>query len=294
MTMIELNKIYNEDCFETMQKTCINKTSVDLVLTSPPYNTNKKAGRSTTLNSLRKNVSTYIRYDMHVDNQTNEEYCEFTTKLFKSYDKILNKNGCVLYNLSYGSENTTGMFMAVSEIIKNTDFTIADVLIWKKKSAFPNNCSPNKLTRITEFVFVLCRKSEFNTFNCNKRVVSTRKTGQKMYENIFNFIEAENNDGACDLNKATFSTDFAKQVLSIYAKQGNVVYDSFTGTGTTALACAELGLNYIGSELSNAQCDYARNRLATAQRISEQRLEDFMAQPKLEEVVVSNYEQLSL
>ena len=47
MKIIELNRVYNEDCFETMQKMCINKTSVDLVLTSPPYNTNKKAEQRT-------------------------------------------------------------------------------------------------------------------------------------------------------------------------------------------------------------------------------------------------------
>ena len=76
-----------------------------------------------------------------------------------------------------------GYFLA--ELIQKTEFTIADHIIWKKKSAFPNNCSPNKLTRITENVFVICKKEDFRTFNMNKKVVSVRKTGQKMYENIF-------------------------------------------------------------------------------------------------------------
>lgn len=256
-----IDVIYNENCFDTMEEMMESHISPDVIFTSPPYNTNKKAGKSTTLKSIGKNISKYIRYDIHIDNQSNEEYCQFTKRIFDEYDKILSENGCVLYNLSYGSENTIGMFMAIHEIITRTNFTIADVIVWKKKNAFPNNCSSNKLTRITEFLFVLCRKNEFKTFRCNKKVVSVRGNGQKMYENIFNFISAKNNDGACSLNKATFSTDFAVQALKVYAFDGALVYDSFMGTGTTAVACINLGLHYIGSELSAEQCDFALNRI---------------------------------
>ena len=34
------------------------------------------------------------------------------------------------------------------------------------------------------------------------------------------------------------------------------------GSGTTAVACKELGLNYIGSEISKNQCEWAEKRLA--------------------------------
>ena len=97
--------------------------------------------------------------------------------------------------------------------------------------------------------------------NTNKKVTKQSSRGQNYYENIFNFIEANNNDGSCKLNKATFSTEFAKQLLNIYAKDGAVVYDSFMGTGTTANACKELGLECIGSELSEAQWEYSQERL---------------------------------
>ena len=74
-------------------------------------------------------------------------------------------------------------------------------------------------------------------------------------------MEAKNNDGSCSLNKATFSTDLCKQLLSMYAKPNSIVYDSFMGTGTTAVACEEMGFNCIGSELSEAQAKYAENRI---------------------------------
>lgn len=204
----------------------------------------------------------YVRYDTHVDNMTDEEYCDFTVDLFNGFDRVLADDGSVLYNICYGAENTAGMFMAVNDIITRTSFTIADVIVWKKKSAFPNSTSSNRLTRIWEFVFVFCRKCELKTFKCNKKVTSLRATGQKAYENVFNFIEAENNDEECPYNKATYSTELCEKLLSIYAVGDHVtVYDPFMGSGTTAVACNKMGFDCYGSEISEKQVAWANDRL---------------------------------
>ena len=42
-----------------------------------------------------------------------------------------------------------------------------------------------------EPVFVICRKNEYKTYNANKQVKSISSTGQKYYENVYNFIENE-------------------------------------------------------------------------------------------------------
>jgi DNA modification methylase len=178
-------------------------------------------------------------------------------------------DGVVLYNINYGSENTEGMFLAINTILTKTPFTLADVIVWKKKTALPNSCSPNKLTRIWEFVFVFCRKTELMTFNCNKQITSYRKTGQAAYENMYNFIEAKNNDGACPYNKATFSSELCEKLLDIYAVYDDAwVYDPFMGSGTTAVACKRMGFNCIGSEISEKQVEFAKNRLAETQAAS--------------------------
>lgn len=257
---MEINKIYNEDCFVTMQNMLSNGIKPNIILTSPFYNTNKKAGHKAVLNEKNKN---YIRYDMHVDNYTEDEYRKFMINLFCKYDLILEKNGVILFNLSYGTQNTTSIWLIIADIIEKTNFTIADCIIWKKKrGAAPNNMSCNKLTRILEYVFVICRKEEFYTFQCNKKVVNERKSGQKIYENISNFIEANNNDGPCEVNKACFSSELCEKLLKIYSNdKNNLIYDSFIGSGTTAAACLKMGLKYIGSEISEKQCVFAEERL---------------------------------
>ena len=246
---------YNEDCLASMKRMQEKGFKVDLVLSSPPYNTGRPSNSKRSIENLES------RYDIHLDDMTDEEYAKWITDIFNNFDKILNENGVILWNVSYGNEKPNSMWLSLLSLLQNTNFMIAEMIVWKKKSALPNNVSPNKLTRIIEPVFVICRKDEFNTFNANKQVKSVSKTGQKYYENIYNFIEAKNNDGANKLNKATYSSELCEQLLNIYAKPNSIVYDNFNGTGTTGVACIKLGLNYIGSELSEEQCKFSIERL---------------------------------
>lgn len=246
MNNLELNKIYCESNLETMSR--MPDGFIDLVLTSPPYNI------------IRPN-STDRGYDLYKDGMSNEDYIEWTLSMFKEFNRVLKKDSIVLYNMSYGSENTILMSLLIADVIRKSDFTLADIIVWKKKSATPNNVSHNKMTRIVEFVYVFCRKDELNTFNCNKKVLSKRETGQLIYENVFNFISAPNNDSSVDINKATFSSEFVRKLLSMYAKPNSLVYDPFMGTGTTAKACIIDRHSFIGSEISQGQVDYSLKRL---------------------------------
>lgn len=223
-----------------------NKTNC--VLTSPPYNI------------IRPGL-TDRGYDKYCDGINNSDYLKWCCEIFAEFDRILTCDGVVLWNMSYGSENTELLPLFVAEIIRETKFTLADIIVWKKQSAFPNNMSKNKLTRICEFVFVFCRKEEFLTFETNKKQIGKRKTGQATFENIFNFIEAKNNDEVSELNKATFSIEFVKKLLNIYVKPHSVVLDCFMGTGTTAMACIDMNINFIGFEISEKQCEFVNKRI---------------------------------
>lgn len=64
------------------------------------------------------------------------------------------------------------------------------------------------------------------------------------------------------LNKSTFSTELCIQLLALYTKKEDVVFDPFMGTGTTAVACKMLERCYIGSEISKEQVEYAKNRVS--------------------------------
>ena len=255
---MEVNKIYAEDCFDTMRHMVSEGQRVDVILTSPPYCTPNDDARKYSASRF-DNYMTH--YDVFEGFSSPEEYRDWTVRLFNAYDSVLNTNGVVLYNISYTVKFPDLVYQVLYDVITNTNFSIVDCISWKKNNALPQNMNPNRLTRICEFVFVFVRKTETATFKTNKQPISGGR-----YRNLFfNYIEAPNNDildkTLNRLNSATFSTKFVRALLNIYANENSVVYDSFMGTGTTAVACKQFGCSYIGSELSDEQCRLAELRL---------------------------------
>ena len=251
--MIELNKIYNENCFETMKKMAENNIKVDVILTSPPYNMSKKR---------KGGFADSGRYDLYKDNLEEEDYLKWTVDLFNKFDLILNKQRSIIYNFSYSIENPSLPYKLVTEIVKNTSFDLVDTIIWKKKCGLPFPANGKRLSRNWEYVFVFVRKDEVNTYENNRRVKSvSEKTNQKYYEAIYNFVDAKNNDGKCPYNQATYSTELCDKLLDIYTQDNWIVYDPFMGSGTTAVSCNKRNLNYIGSEISSQQVEYANQRI---------------------------------
>lgn len=255
---MEINKIYNEDCFETMKRMINDGQKVDCVITSPPYCTPNDDARK--YNDRRFN-NYQVHYDVFKGFDSPEQYRSWNVDLFNLYDKVLVNDGVVLYNISYTSKYPNLVYMVLYDIITNTCFSIADCISWKKNNALPQNMNGNRLTRICEFVFVFVRDDNLNTFKTNKQ-----KSGNKWKNLFFNYVEAPNNDildiSINRLNSATFSTEFVRSLLNIYATENSIIYDSFMGTGTTAVACKRFGCNFIGSELSEAQVQFANDRLS--------------------------------
>lgn len=217
---MELNKVYREDCLDTMRK--MADASVDLVVTSPPYNKSRQASYSEASLATRQG-----HYKDFNDARSNGEYIAWTLERFAELARVVKDDGVVCYNMSYGTDeprNAELMWLVVAEVLKQGAFTLGDVIVWKKKTATPNNVSPNKLTRICEFVFVFCKRESFDTYRCGKKVVGRNsRTGQNIYENFYNLIEAENNDGACDIHKATYSSSLCFQLLDRYGVRGGML-----------------------------------------------------------------------
>lgn len=71
----------------------------------------------------------------------------------------------------------------------------------------------------------------------------------------------QNNDGyKCKL-KASFSQDLVNQLINIYFPKGSLIYEPFTGIGTTQLSCIENDCDYIGSELVKDHYKIALKRI---------------------------------
>lgn len=233
---------YNGDTIEVMEDLAIDGTKVNFVLTSPPYN----------MRGHEKEM--YNNAETFRDNKSNDEYKEWIVSLFRHYDELLVEDGVIIFNLNYISNkknNAANLFKIIAAIEDQTPFTLIDQICWKKDGAMP--ISEARLSRVWENVWVYIRKRNWETFH-------------KKYKHILvgkpNFIEAPNNDGINDVNKACFSSSMVEQLLRIYnIKKTDVVLDNFMGTHTTAIACEKIGCHWVGIELDLDTYIYGTDRV---------------------------------
>lgn len=245
ISMIEINKIYNENNLSTMKM--IPKGFINGIICSPPYN----------LTTKRKDVYYNNGYSDN-DNLTEEEYLKVRVSEFKEFSRIMNDRGVICYNISYHNENPILPTLLMSKIHQETDLTLADIITWKKSNAIPFQTSPTKLSRICELVYIIVKKEHLHDFISNKQISKiNEKTKQKFYKNYVNIIEAKNNDGIKCKLKASFSEDFVSKLLDIYFPISSIIYDPFIGIGTTARACKKSHRHFIGSELDKEHYDIA-------------------------------------
>jgi len=233
-----INQILLEDNLVTMSK--MPDSFLSGIITSPPYNIGTK----------RKDCY-YNNGYQEKDNLTTEEYISLRINEFKEFERIMKDDGVICYNISYHNENPILPTLLMAEIHNQTNLTVADIITWKKKSALPFQTSPTKLSRICELIYVIVKKDRLHDFKTNKVVSSiNKKTNQKFYKNYTNFIEADNNDGIKSKLKASYSEDLVYKLFNIYFPQQSLIYDPFSGIGTTARACKKTGRQFIGSEIN--------------------------------------------
>ncbi len=246
---IQINQIYNENNLVTMSN--IPDNFLDGIITSPPYSICRK----------RKDCYYNNGYS-DLDGLTEDEYINIRLGEFKQFERILKDKGVILYNISYHNENPILPLLLVTEVHKQTGLTIADMISWKKNHSIPFQTSPTKLSRLVEQVYVFVKKEFLHNFETNKEISKVNeKTGQKFYKNYTNLVEARNNDGIiCDL-KASYSTELVSKLINIYFKKNSLIYDPFSGIGTTSVACKECGLNYIASEINEKFYKITNQRL---------------------------------
>jgi DNA modification methylase len=235
--MIEINKIYNENNIITMSN--IPDRFISGIITSPPYNITTK-----------RNDCYYNNGYSDIDGLSENDYLNIRLNEFKEFERILKDDGVICYNISYHNENPILPSLLVTEVHKQTDLTIADIITWKKSHSIPFQTSPTKLSRISELIYIFVKKDRLHNFKTNKEISKiNEKTGQKFYKNYTNLIEAKNNDGIKSNLKASYSTDLVEKLINIYFPENSLIYDPFSGLGTTAKGCISKNCNYIGSEI---------------------------------------------
>jgi len=141
--LMEVNKIYNEDCLKTLSK--IKDKSIDLVVTSPPYNMNLRIrnGKYCSRQIVKEFSTKYNGFD---DNMPIDEFYNLHLKIL---NELLRTSSIVFYNIQIVTGSKRAFFKIIGEL---SDY-LKDIIVWDKNYAQPA-MAQRVLNRRTELILV--------------------------------------------------------------------------------------------------------------------------------------------
>lgn len=242
--MIQVNSIYNENCLDTMKK--MDDESIHMVVTSPPYD----------------NLRSYNGYTFDFESISRE------------LSRVIRQNGVIVWvvgdAVTKGSESGTSFRQAL--FFTSLGLNLHDTMIYEKNSSsFPARKNSNRYTQIFEYMFVFSKGSpKKGRLICDK---PNKWAGHKDFSgklknpvpdfsprnNIWKYTTSFNGVK----HPAPFPEQLAIDHILSWSDEGDVVYDPFMGSGTTAKAAILTGRQYIGSEISKEYCDVITDRLSS-------------------------------
>ena len=268
--MIETGKIINGDCIEVMKT--LPEGSVDLVVTSPPYNCG-------------------IKYDMHIDNLPMDQYWSWTREWLTETYRLIKDDGRVSINIPYevNVQDRGGRVFFVSEfyqIMKEVGFKFFGIVDLEedsphrsKTTAWGSWMSPSSpyIYNPKECVILAYKKQHIKKVKgepewkgvptdieqedgtLKKKIVYEEKDKKEFMELVFGqwnyFADTKS------LTKATFSMDIPTKAIKILSYKNDVVLDPFAGSGTSLVAAEILDRRWLGIELSENYTKVAQKRV---------------------------------
>jgi site-specific DNA-methyltransferase (adenine-specific) len=251
---VELNKIYVENCLDTMARMPDN--FLDLTVTSPPYD----------------DLRDYKGFTF--------DFLNVAIELFR----ITKKGGVVVWvvgdKIKKGNKSLTSFRQAIK--FQEIGFNVHDVMIYQKKNT--PFMRLNAYTNAYELMIILSKGTP-KTFNpikekskrsgvellvTNKgpdginRKVPRELKKEKTRTNIWDYavgLHGSTSDKNAFKHPAIFPEKLANDHIISWSNEGDLVYDPFIGSGTTAKMAILNNRNFIGSEISQEYAQIARERL---------------------------------
>ncbi len=236
--MIEkyLNKIINGDCLTVMKE--LPDASIDLVVTSPPYNLKNSTGNG--LKNANKGkwtnaelVNGYATYD---DNIPYDEYVNWQRDCIKEMLRVLKENGAIFYNHKWRVQN--GLLQDRYEIVSG--FPVRQIIIWKRKGGI--NFNPGYFLPTYEVIYLIAKKKFKLAPKANR------------FGDVWEFKQEMNNP-----HPAPFPVSLIERIIT--STTAEIILDPFIGSGTTAIAALKYNRKYIGIEIAKEYCEMAEKRI---------------------------------
>ncbi len=258
--MIELNKIYREDCLCFMNKLASNGISIDVIVTSPPYNLNK-------------------RYRSYKDNRKRKDYLSWLSDIAVTSQKILRNESSFFLNIA-GAPSDSLLPLEVAKVFFDSGFKLQNTIHWIKSVSMEKEdlaktwpFSPTQNISIGHFKPIISRRflNDFHEYifhftrggnvELDKLAIgvpyqdktnvgrwkSSRKDKRDRGNVWFIPYPTIRKERA---HPAVFPHRLPYLCIKLHGiRKGMLIYDPFMGIGSTAIACIHLGVDFIGTEI---------------------------------------------
>ena len=234
-----LNKIHCGDCIQLMDKMPLG--SVNLIVTSPPYNLRNSTGNGMKDGRGGKWARAELikGYASHSDDMPHEEYVKWQRDCLKAMMRVLSNDGAIFYNHKWRVQG--GLLQDREDIVK--DFPVRQIIIWQRSGGI--NFNPGYFLPTYEVIYLIC-KPDF------KLAPKANALGD-----VWNIPQDSNNP-----HPAPFPVELAERCIQ--STHARVILDPFLGSGTTAIASEAAGRDWIGIDISKDYCKLARERINAA------------------------------
>ena len=212
--------------------------SVDLFLTSPPYNLKNSSGNGMKDGRGGKwaNAALQKGYDGYDDNMPYDLYCEWQHNTLLEMMRLLKEDGAIFYNHKWRVQK--GLIQDRHEIIEG--LPVRQIIIWRRSGGL--NFNAGYFLPTYEVIYLIA-KPKF------KLVAGANKLGD-----VWDITQDMNNP-----HPAPSPEELAKRVIT--STNARIVVDPFGGSGTTALAARKANRHFISIDTSAEYSAIALKRL---------------------------------
>jgi len=233
-----LNKIICGDCLTVMKE--MPDSSVDLVVTSPPYNLKNSTGngmKACTTSGKWANAALQNGYSHYNDNMPHNKYVKWQRDCLTEMFRLIKEDGAIFYNHKWRVQD--GLLQDRQDILSG--FPVRQIIIWRRKGGI--NFNPGYFLPTYEVIYLIA-KPNF------KLVPKANAVGD-----VWEFTQEMKNE-----HPAPFPVALIDRIIS--STYAETILDPFMGSGTTAVVAKNLKRNYIGIELSPDYCKMAEERIS--------------------------------
>lgn len=235
--------IYNDDIIKTNS---ISDGSIDLIVTSPPYNVD-------------------IKYGKYDDRMSYENYLKFTKEWLTACYRLAKDDGrfCLNIPLDKNKGGQQSVCADITTIAKKVGWQYHSTIIWNEQNISRRTAWGSWLSASAPYVIapveviVVLYKKQWKKIKKGKSD-TIKKEFLELTNGVWTFMgESKKRIG----HPAPFPVELPRRCIKLFSFVGDTILDPFVGSGTTLIACIKTDRIGVGVDVDESYCELAKKRI---------------------------------